>query len=65
VFENTGGLLDHQEAEGIARGGATQLNPGITSTIFRHFYSRHNVIPDGQATFLSSYKWSDSALDFF
>jgi hypothetical protein len=35
VFENTGGLLDHQEAEGIAWGGATQLNPGLKSTIFR------------------------------
>ncbi len=59
MFENIGGLLDHQEAEGIAWGGATQLNPGITSTIFRiktYFYSRHNVIPDGQATFLNSYK---------
>jgi hypothetical protein len=29
VFENTGGLLDHQEAEGIAGGGAAQLNPGL------------------------------------
>jgi hypothetical protein len=57
VFENTGGLLDHQKAEGVARGGATQLNPGLKSTIFRiKTFSRHIVIPDGQATFLSSYK---------
>jgi hypothetical protein len=64
VFEKTGGLLYHQKAEGIAGGGATQLNPGLKSRI-SHFYSQHNVITDGQAIILNSYDWSNNALGFF